>query len=246
MKNNTEKFKQEITKILNKISLTEERKIIKAAKLIADSYYNKGQLYLFGTGHNHCLAEEALHRAGGFAGACPILDDKIDFSYGISKASKYERSKNVAISILKKYKLQKNDILLIFSNSGVNTAPLEAANFARSIGIKVISITSLKYSKSISLAKSKKKLFEISDLYIDNKSPIGDSIMTLKKSINFKIGTSSSIAGLFILNAIFLELANLLSKEKLYPFYLSSNLKGSKIHNKKLESKFKVKNKFLK
>ena len=80
-----------------------------AARYITESYFNNGKLFLFGTGHNHCLAEEALHRAGGFANACPILDKKIDFTQGIKKASKFERTTSVAASILKKYNLLKNE-----------------------------------------------------------------------------------------------------------------------------------------
>jgi len=62
---------------------------------------------LFGTGHNHCLTEESLHRAGGFANSCPILDNRIDFSKGIKRASRLEGTKGVGISILKKYNIKK-------------------------------------------------------------------------------------------------------------------------------------------
>ena len=243
MKNYTGFLTKKITNILNKISVNEQTKILTAARYISESYFNNGKLFLFGTGHNHCLAEEALHRAGGFANACPILDKKIDFSKGIKMASKLERTAGVATSILKKYNLQKNDTLIIFSNSGVNKTPIEAAEFVKKIGLKVIAVVSIKYSKSIKKFSSNKKLHDIVDIFIDNKSPIGDSL--IKVSNNISIGTSSTITGSFILNAIFIELANLLKNEKPYPFYLSSNLKGANAHNRKLEKKFCKRNKFL-
>jgi uncharacterized phosphosugar-binding protein len=243
MKNYTGLLTKKITNILNKISVNEETKILSAARYIAESYFNNGKLFLFGTGHNHCLAEEALHRAGGFANACPILDKKIDFTKGIKKATKFERAAGVATSILKKYNLQKNDALIIFSNSGVNKAPIEAAEFAKKIGLKVIAVVSIKYSKSIKTFSANKKLHDIADIFIDNKSPIGDSLIKVANNIN--IGTSSTITGSFILNAIFLELANLLKNEKPYPFFLSSNLKGANAHNRKLEKIFSKRNKFL-
>ena len=143
---------------------------------------------------------------------------------------------------MRKFNLQKQDVLIIFSNSGVNKAPIEAAEYAKKIGLKVISITSIKYSKSIKFSKNK-KLYKISDVFIDNKGPIGDSLIKVKN--NFNIGTSSTIANSFILNAIFLELANLLKNEKPYPFYLSSNIKGANDHNNKLEKKYNKRNKFL-
>ena len=43
-----------------------------------------------------------------------------------------------------------------------------------------------------------------------------------------------------------IELGKILKKEEPYPFYLSSNIKGSIKHNNKLENKFSKRNKFLK
>ena len=198
---------------------------------------------MFGTGHNHCLAEESLHRAGGFANSCPILDNRIDFSQGIKQASQLERTKGIATSILKTYSIKQNDTLLIFSNSGVNKTPIEAAIYAKKIGLKVIVVLSLKFCKSL---KNKKftKLYEIADIVINNHGQIGDAL--IKISDNIKVGTSSAITGSFILNSISLELSVILKKEKPFPFYMSSNLIGDNKHNKILEKKFCKRNKFLK
>ena len=97
MSNNAKNITKIITNIITKISKNENNKIILSAKHIAKSHENGGQLFLFGTGHNHCLAEESLHRAGGFANSCPILDNRIDFSKGIKQASKLERTRGVGI-----------------------------------------------------------------------------------------------------------------------------------------------------
>ena len=66
----SKKYLSIISKILDKISDEEEKKITDCAKIIADSYKKGGQLYIFGTGHSRLLGEEAFHRAGGFAAAC--------------------------------------------------------------------------------------------------------------------------------------------------------------------------------
>lgn len=238
---NTKNIAKIITDIINKISKNENDQIILAAKYIAKSHTNSGQLFLFGTGHNHCLAEESLHRAGGFANSCPILDSRIDFSRGIKQASQLERTNGIGTSILKKYNIKKNDTLLIFSNSGINRTPIEAAIYAKKVGLKVIAVLSLKYCKSFKDKKSK-KLYEIADVIIDNHGPIGDAL--IKISDNIKVGASSNIAGSFILNSIFLKLSIILKKEKPYPFFMSSNLKGANRHNKKLVDRFRKRNKF--
>ena len=231
-----------INKIINKIEKFESNKIDLSAKYISETHYNGGKLFLFGTGHNHCLAEEGLHRAGGYANACPILDDNINFAKGIKKASKSESTAGIAKSLLNKYKIQKNDTLIIFTNSGVNKAPLEAATIAKRIGVKVIVILSLSFCKSIK--DNKNKIYNIADISIDNHGPIGDSLVKISK--NIKVASPSIITGSYILNSILLNLGKLLKNEKPFPFYISSNQKGADKHNALLEKKYSSRNKFLK
>ena len=225
-----------ILKILKKIIKEENKKISNSAKLIKKSYLNGGQLYIFGTGHSHMMAEESFHRAGGYAGACPILDKTIDFSLGAEKATKLERTPKVASNVLKKYKITKKDIIIIFSNSGVNHAPVEAALFAKKKNIKSIAILSYKYSKIAPLSLLGKRLFEITDLFIDNKIPIGDSVVKIDKKKY--VGPASTIVGSFILNLILVELAGILKNESEFPFYISSNMQGAKDNNDKLIKKY--------
>jgi len=87
-----EKFTKKINEIINKVSNTEKNKIKKIAEILSNKYLEGSHLYIFGTGHNHCIAEESLHRAGAFAGVTPILDNKTNFSQGNTKASANERN----------------------------------------------------------------------------------------------------------------------------------------------------------
>ena len=125
---------------------------------------------------------------------------------------------------------------MIVSNSGVNHAPVEAALIAKKKKIKTIAITSVKFSKKAPLSDLKKRLFEIVNIYIDNQIPAGDSIISIK---NFSVGPASTITGSFILNSILIELAVMLKNEKIFPFYISSNMPNASINNNKLEKKFK-------
>ena len=120
MKNSIDIFSKKLSSVLKKISINERDKIKLIANKLSNNYINGGIVYVFGTGHNHCIAEESLHRAGAFAGVIPILDKRVDFSYGIKKASEYERNPKLANDILKKYNFTKNDSMIIFSTSGIN------------------------------------------------------------------------------------------------------------------------------
>ena len=131
MKKPSKDYASKINSILKKITKEENKKIIKCANLIKNSYKKGGQLFIFGTGHSKLLAEESFHRAGGYAAACPVRSDEINFSKGTDKATELERTANVAKRALEKYKLSSKDILMIVSNSGVNHAPVEAAILAK-------------------------------------------------------------------------------------------------------------------
>ena len=236
MKNLSLNYAKIISSILKKIVNEEKNKIIKSAKLIKNSYNKGGQLYIFGTGHSGLIAEDAFHRAGGFAAACPIRDDNINFSKGASKATSLERTPLIAKKALAKYKITKKDILLIISNSGVNQAPVEAALIAKKKKIKTIAITSYNYSKQAPLSMLKKRLYEVVNIYIDNKIPAGDALIKVN---NVNVGPASTITGSFILNSILVEVADMLKKEKIFPFYISSNMPKANENNDKLIKKYK-------
>ena len=242
MKKYSSSYASKINLILKKIINEESKSIYKCAKIIANSYKKGGQLYIFGTGHSKLIAEDSFHRAGGFAAACPIRDDNINFSKGARKATLLERTPSIAKNALKKYKLSKKDVLMVISNSGVNHAPVEAALTAKNKKIPTIAITSFRYSQKAPLSKLKKRLYEIVDLYVDNKIPAGDALVKINKSI---VGPASTITGSFILNSILVEVAGMLKKEKIFPFYISSNMPNANTNNDKLVNKYKKVNPHL-
>ncbi len=231
----TRSYFSKINSILVKIIKEEENKFLQCAKLISNSYKKGGQLYIFGTGHSRLLGEESFHRAGGFAAACPIRDDIQGNKKNSRKSTLLERTPNFAKKILSNYDLSEKDTLMIVSNSGVNQAPVEAALIAKEKKIKTISLTSVKYSKQAPLSKLNKRLFEITDIFIDNKIPPGDAIINIKNNM---VGPASTITGTFILNSILIEVANILKNEKIFPFYISFNMPNAKKNNEKLEKKF--------
>jgi len=131
---------------------------------------------------------------------------------------------------------------MIVSNSGVNHAPVEAAMIAKEKNTKTIALTSISYSKKAPLSELNKRLYEVVDVFIDNKIPPGDSIINVNK---FSIGPASTITGSFILNSILIEVASMLKGEKIFPFYISSNMPNANKNNTILENKFRKRNPHL-
>ena len=102
--------------------------------------------------------------------------------------------------------------------------------------IKTISISSIKYSNKAPLSELKKRLYQITDISIDNKIPPGDAIININSNM---VGPVSTITGSFILNSILIEVGNLLKNEKIFPFYISVNMPNAKKNNERLENKFR-------
>ena len=237
---NIQKYKKEIFNLLEKISSNQKNKFLKVAQEFYKTYKKNGMIYIFGTGHSHMLAEEGHFRAGGFAPICPILNSSLMLHEDTTFSSVLERTEGVATNLIKKYNIESRDILVIFTNSGVNQAPLEASYIAKKLKCKTVGVSSESYSKIAKKSKYKKRLSEVVDYHFDNYGPPGDALIKIKKNLN--VSPFSTIAGSFILNSIISEVAELAKNEKLFPFYISGNMPNAEKHNKKLMKKYMKKN----
>ncbi|MFA1674981.1 SIS domain-containing protein [Rhizobium mongolense] len=214
----------------------------KAAAVILDAARHDKRVYVFGTGHSHMLAEEVHYRAGGLAFTVPVLIGSAMLHEGAVISSVYERTQGLVRPVLERYGMQPGDVIIIASNSGVNAAPIEAADYGREIGAKVIAVTSVAYSSAI--ANGRRRLVDIADVVLDNGLPPGDAVLDLAGS-GLKVGPVSTAVGATVLNAIFAEVASVLSKSGDAPVYLSANMPGAAEVNQRLVKKYRPRNPHL-
>ena len=214
----------------------------KAADVIVEAARADRRVYVFGTGHSHMLAEEVHYRAGGLAFTIPVLVGSAMLHEGAVISSVYERTEGLVRPVLERYGMQRGDVLIIASNSGVNAAPTEAADYGREIGATVIAITSVAYSTAI--ANGRRRLADLADIVFDNGLPPGDAVIDLPES-NLKVGPVSTAIGVTVLNAVFAEVAAELSKSGDAPVYLSANMPGAKDINERLVRKYRPRNPHL-
>jgi len=219
-----------------------EAPMAKAAAAILAAARGEKRVYVFGTGHSHMLAEEVHYRAGGLAFTIPVLVGSAMLHEGAVISSVYERTEGLVRPVLERYAIQPGDVLVIASNSGVNAAPIEAADYGREIGATVIAITSVAYSSAI--ANGRRRLADIADVVLDNGLPPGDAVLDLPGT-DLKTGPVSTAIGVTVLNAIFAEVASELSKSGDAPIYLSANMPGAAEINQKLVRKYRPRNPHL-
>ncbi|MBO9100236.1 MULTISPECIES: SIS domain-containing protein [unclassified Rhizobium] len=214
----------------------------RAAAVICEAARSDHRVYLFGTGHSHMLAEEVHYRAGGLAITVPVLVGSAMLYEGAVISSIYERTPGLVRPVLERYRMERGDVLVIASNSGVNAAPTEAADYGREIGTTVIAITSLAYSAAI--ANGRRRLADIADIVFDNGLPPGDALVDLPGT-DLKVGPASTAIGATLLNAIFAEVASQLSVDGDPPVYRSANMPGAKDINQRLVDIYRPRNPHL-
>jgi len=234
-----QKYQQLLTEKMDK-AFQQEREIREAASYISTTLKNKGWIYACGTGHSHMLAEEVFYRAGGFARVRPLLLPKLMLHESATGSTEEERKEGYAPLLFQEYEITERDVLIISSNSGRNSVPIELASFAQQKGAKVIVITNLAHSQSVSSRHSSGlKLYQLGNVVLDNFGEIGDSSLQLE-GLNTAIGPTSTVIGTALLQAVCVEAtAQLLAQGIVPDIFASSNSDQGGAHNEALLEAYK-------
>ncbi len=217
----------------------------RAVEAVVKTVEAGGVVYLFGTGHSHLLAEEGHYRAGGFAAVCPVLSSSLMLHEGAVASTQLERTGGIGPTVLRRYRPSPRDVLFVFSNSGVNTVPVETALAAKEIGMTVIAIVALDYAAQVKPGPIGKKLADVADIVLDNQGVPGDALIEIGDT-GLKVGPLSTIAGAFLLNAILTEAAwQIHERGGEPPVYISANMPGAADHNAALVEAYRGRNPHL-
>lgn len=220
---------------------SQQEKIAAAAEQIAEAIKRKNNVFIFGCSHAGILSEEVFYRTGGLAVINPIFFPGFMLNTKpVTMTSRLERIPGRGRMLLLENHLRKGDVLLIHSVSGRNTVPVEMAIEASKTGVYVIALTNMEYSSgAASRHPSGKKLYEVSDLVLDNCGVPGDAAIRLE-GLEEAVGPTSTAVGAALMNGLIIEVVEKLINDKIVPpVFLSANLDGGDEHNRKIFKEYK-------
>ena len=244
-------YYRKIIENLEQVNKTEEPNIDAAASLMADAIANDRLIHVYGGGgHTTLPVGEMFFRAGGLANIDPVMEPALSVFNQALKYLELERTVNFGASIVKYYKLQKDDVLIIFHNIGINPATIDAAEEAKREGAKIIAVSSSYWQEQIPADHfirhpSKKNLFDFADVCINDFNPVGDA-QVLVPGMDTPIAPRSNIVDFYI--AHLLEIAAVqacLDMGVTPPVWASANAPGGDEKNAAALEKYRPRVKML-
>lgn len=217
-------YRDTLVDLFDTILAEEEAALDAAVRAVAAALETGHLIYTTGSGHSHLLAEELFYRAGGIAAVQPVLVPELMLHEGAQRSTEQERVEGKAAAVLADYPIGPGDVMIVASNSGRNAYPIEVTQFAKARGATTIAITALDHARrTASRHASGKRLFEIADIVIDNHGIYGDAALPIPGSA-VAMGPTSTLTGVFILNAIVAEAVAQLAARGIHPdVFVSAN-----------------------
>lgn len=244
-------YLEQVITLLNKIENEQYENIKAAAELMADAIEADRLIHVYGGGgHTTLPVGEMFFRAGGLCNINPCMETGLSVFNQAQKYLALERCVNYGRSIMEYYDLQKDDVLIIYHNIGTNPATIDAAMQAKERGARIIAVSSSDWQLNTPMDyelrhPSKKNLFDLADVCIEDYNPRGDTVVKLE-GFDTPIGPISNMTDFYIVHRLEIETAKAcLARGVEPPFWRSANVPGGDEFNKKNLQKYSPRIKML-
>jgi uncharacterized phosphosugar-binding protein len=204
------------------------------APIIGASLAKGGVLHTFGSGHSELISREIIGRAGGLVCISGVIDPTAGFienlvGYGTKLIERYDRQ----------HQLLSGETMIVISNSGKNSSPIEVAQYAKRKGLHVVGLSSLAMSTTTATVHpSGQRLHEVADHMLDNGGIPGDTIIEVRNGV--MSGPTSTFIGCSLLNWLMLSVVEWLKTNgHPLPILRSQNLPNAIEHNRQLGERYK-------
>lgn len=236
--------------LLQRIQKEQWPNIERAADLLADAIAADRLIHVYGGGgHTTLVMGEMFFRAGGLANINPLMETGLSVFNQALKYLELERCTNYGRSIVKYYRLERDDVLVIFHNIGINAATIDAALEAKEQGARIIAVSSSHWQNEMPpnhfiRHPSKKNLFELADVCIDDYNAVGDCVVRVP-GFDTPIAPNSNVVDFCIAHWLEIEtVKRCVARGVEPPVWRSANAPGGDAFNARYVAKYspRVKN----
>jgi uncharacterized phosphosugar-binding protein len=204
---------------------------------MATTIASGGRVYLFGSGHSVIPVMDIFPRYGSFVGFYPLYDPRLMWSNvigpnGARELLWIERREGYIEQFLQSFPIGTQDCMLVFSHGGLNAAPVEAAQYAKRRGAKVVTVSSLANAKVATRTHSTgQALSDAADIAIDNCVAPEDAQVDIGRLE--KVAAGSTMSVVFVAMALVAETGSRLAAQGYdLKTFVSPNVEGvEKDHN---------------
>ncbi len=236
---------------IREVAEKQEANIKAAAKLMADAIAADKLINVYaGGGHTTLAMGEMFFRAGGLANINPIAENGLTVFNQALKYLELERTVNYGAAIMKYYKLQPGDLLIVFHNIGINPATIDAVMEAKRAGAKIIAVSSSYWQDEMPedhfiRHPNKTNLFEYADVCIDDFNPVGDAVIEIE-GFDTPIAPISNIVDFYIAHMLEIECVKECQRRGIKaPCWSSANTPGGDEKNAAYLAKYSPRIKML-
>ena len=218
-------FLLEVLHRLEQLERTNQSTLAQAAELVWTALRSECLIHVAGSGHSTLFALEAFYRAGGLAPVNPIWHPMLLPLHGAKLSTMNERSRGLGPELVRLARVKRGDVVVVFSQSGVNPVPVEIAEAARGAGAAVVGVLSLQHTLSVPSRHGQElRLPDVVDVVIDTGGPVGDASYAAATGAR-AIAPLSTILGVFAWDAILVRLADRAAAAGVeLPIWVSANV----------------------
>ncbi len=239
---NSRDFFDKAIAVIEEVAQAEHDRIVCCAKMMGDCMLENGIVQLFGINHGLAFSMELGYRAGGLMPFHQFNTKDLAMRGVITEEQlhdpNFDNNIEMAHKMFDLYRIEKEDMFILISNSGSEALIVEVAKIAKENGHKVVAVVSKEtVAASTSKHPSGDNLVDVADLVIDNHAKAADALVDVDGT--HKMNQVGTITGNIIAQMLTAETYHYLTDANHdCPVLLSANVKGADKHNRALSDKY--------
>jgi uncharacterized phosphosugar-binding protein len=218
--------------LLESAAADQDETLDAVAGRMADTLAAGGLVHLFGSGHSVIPCLDAFPRYGSYAGLNPLTDPRLMWHNvlgpgGVRELLWLERTEGYVEQFLAHEPLAAGDGMLVFSHSGLNAAPIEAARYGQRHGLWVAGVTSRANETRPTGHSSGKRLGDVSDYVLDTGVPVEDALVPIEGASR-PVGGASTLVAAALTHELLARTAVVLAEKGIHlPTFVSPTVPGA-------------------